>query len=332
MVYFLRTTKKRSEKMKLSRNSIKKLIFGAYQFKENAGYLEPYRFSDEQIDLYKVENDVFYKRIINSGGLTLEFKTNAESFGFDYYFPVICSWDTIDVYVNGEMTASAEVHDLAEEKGKRKGHVDFTLPEGNNKKVCVYFPCESTMFIKNLVINGSYSAVKKDKKPKVLWLGDSITQGYGSHVGSLTYVHVANRILDWDVLNQGIGGYGFFSRILTKLDYSPDKIIVAFGTNDKLTPYFKQNVETFVKTLTEMYKDVPVLLITPIWRPDMTGIPEAREHITFVAGKYKNVSVVPGDNLVPNAKPFIADVVHPNSIGCEYYGTRLVKAIKEMKF
>ena len=317
--------------MKLSRNSIKKLIFGAYQFKENGGYLEPYRFSDEQIELYKETNEVWYKRIVNSGGLTLEFKTDADSFGFDYYFPVICSWDTIDIYVNGEMTASTQVHDLVEYQKRHKGHVDFTLPQGKNKKVCMYFPCESTMVIKNLYINGSYSAIKKDKKPKVLWLGDSITQGYGSHIGSYTYVHVANRILDWDVLNQGIGGYGFYTPILTKLDYAPDKIVVAFGTNDKLNPDFKENVEKFVKKLTDMYKGVPVYLVTPVWRPDMTGILEAREHITKVGAQYKDVTVIDGALLLPPAKPYIADVVHPNALGCEYYGRNLAAALKGKK-
>lgn len=314
--------------MKLSATSIKKLIFGAYQFKENGGYLEPYRFSDEQIELYKETNETWYNRIINSGGLTLEFKTDAQKFGFDYYFPLICSWDSIDVYVNGEMVASTEVHDLVEYQKRHKGHVEFDLPEGKNKKVCMYFPCESTMFIKKLEIFGSYSAVKKDKKPDVLWLGDSITQGYGSHIGSFTYVHVANRILDWNILNQGVGGYGFYEAILTKLDYSPDKIMVAFGTNDRLKPEFKENVEVFVKKLTDMYKGVPVYLITPIWRPDMTGIPEAREHITAVGSKYENVTVIDGAKLLPPAKPFIADVVHPNALGCEYYGTRLAKALK----
>ena len=317
--------------MKLSRNSIKKLIFGAYQFKENAGYLEPYRFSDEQIELYKQTNEVWYKRIINSGGLTLEFRTDADSFGFDYNFPLICSWDSIDVYVNGKMVACAEVHDLVEYQKRHKGHLDFTLPEGKNKKVCMYFPCESTMVIKNLVINGSYSAVKKDKLPKVLWLGDSITQGYGSHLGSCTYVHVANRILNWDVLNQGVGGYGFYSDILTPLDYTPDKIVVAFGTNDKLQPEFKANVENFVKKLTDMYKNIPVYIITPVWRPDMTGIIEAREHITYVAGKYDNITVIDGGQLMPPAKPYVADVVHPNALGCEYYGRNLAAAILNKK-
>ncbi len=314
--------------MKLSRNSIKKLVFGAYQFKENGGYLEPYRFSDEQMDLYKETNEVWYNRIINSGGLTLEFKTDADKFGFDYFFPLICSWDSIDVYVNGEMVNSAQVHDLVEYKVRHKGHIEFDLPEGKNKKVCMYFPCESTMFIKNLEIFGSYSAVKKDKKPFVLWLGDSITQGYGSHIGSYTYVHVANRILDWNVLNQGIGGYGFYSDILKKLHCSPDKIVVAYGTNDKLNPDFKTNTESFVKKLTDMYKGVPVYLITPVWRPDMTGIVEAREHIAYVASKYENVTVIDGATLLPPAKPYIADVVHPNALGCEYYGTRLAATLK----
>lgn len=70
------------------------------------------------------------------------------------------------------------------------------------------------------------------KNEKVLWLGDSITQGYGPLRSSCTYVSVANRILNYDIINQGIGGYIYDKNSLMKMEgYEPDKIIVALGTN-----------------------------------------------------------------------------------------------------
>ena len=56
------------------------------------------------------------------------------------------------------------------------------LPEGN-KKICIYFPIDVEFEIKNFVIEGRYSKVNK-RKEKVLWLGDSITQGYGASVNT----------------------------------------------------------------------------------------------------------------------------------------------------
>ena len=77
---------------------------------------------------------------------------------------------------------------------------------------------------------GPFSPARKNEK--VLWLGDSITQGFGPLRSAQTYVSVANRLLNYDIVNQGIGGYIYDKKSLMKMDgYTPDKIIVALGTN-----------------------------------------------------------------------------------------------------
>ena len=140
---------------------------------------------------------------------------------------------------------------------------------------------------------------------KVLWLGDSITQGYGPLRSSNTYVSVANRILNYDIVNQGIGGYIYDKRSLMKMDgYTPDKIIVALGTNQ----YGDKDmsvVEEYYETLVGIYgNDIPILCVTPIWRGDSPeGLPtllDFCDKVKKIAGAYKNVRIIDGMKLVPH--------------------------------
>jgi len=317
--------------MKLSNNTLKKLLFGSYQFKEKDGYLEACRFSDAQLEAHPVGNPYHY-RLLGSAGITLEFKTDAEKFSFDFIVKNIAFLDSIDVFVNGEMHNSTTIDSIADKETKfGKGHLEYSLPQGKSKKVCLYFPTDCTLFIKNFTIDGSYSSIKKDKCPYVLWLGDSITQGYGSSLASYGYVSVAKRILGWNILNQGIGGYGFINDILHPLEGNFDRIFVAFGTNDRLRPDFHDNVNKFFEKLSKLFPNTPVTVISPLWRPEIEGIYEARDYITKVCEKYPLFGVIDGTALIPKAKPYLCDHVHPNAIGCEIYGTRLADIIKKQK-
>ena len=68
------------------------------------------------------------------------------------------------------------------------------------------------MLIRNMEINATFTPAKKNEK--VLWMGDSITQGFGPLRSAHTYVSVANRLLNYDILNQGIGGYVYDKNVL----------------------------------------------------------------------------------------------------------------------
>lgn len=61
------------------------------------------------------------------------------------------------------------------------------------KKIVLYFPIDADVAVKDFYVNSSCRAVKKGNK--VLFIGDSITQGYGAFESGKTFVNVANRIL-----------------------------------------------------------------------------------------------------------------------------------------
>ena len=230
--------------------------------------------------------------------------------------------------MDGLITDIRYVKDLPKE-----GKLTWELPEGE-KGVVIYLPADATVLIRNVEIDGPYTPAEKNEK--VLWLGDSITQGFGPLRSGQTYVSVANRLLNYDIINQGIGGYVYDKGSLMKMDgYTPDKIIVALGTNQFGCETMK-DVEEYYETLTGIYGETPILCISPLWRGDL---PEQTpvlirfcENVKEIAGRYPNVTVVDGFTLVPHLPEYFLDNLHPNGLGAETYGRNLVEVIRRTGF
>lgn len=316
--------------MKISNKSLQKYVYGVYQTKIEKGYLGFYHYDDKQMD-YLLNRDAsfWYPRSKFSSSVTLEFKTKSTFISFDYKIVEVGSYDSVDVYVNSFPYQVVKADGLG-----NKGTLSFSLPEGD-KKVTVYFPIDLNLQIKNFVTEQPLRKIKKSHK--VLWLGDSITQGYGTFLTGETYVNVANRALNYDILNQGIGGYIFDSKILTKMDgYTPDKIIVSFGTNHYKADDFLGQVSAYFKQLNAIYKDIKTLVITPIFRcddgSDLEKLKWAGKEIERICSAYSNVAVVNGFTLVPNVAQYFFDGLHPNALGANYYGKNLVEFIKKIRF
>lgn len=314
--------------MILSNEELEKIYTGVYFFEETGdGYLKACQYSKAQMDYFKGAFQMWYERCDASSGKSIEFITDATRIAFDYKFTWVCSKDTFEIWENDLATNIINVEGLDDE-----GRISCNLSEGR-KKVTLYLPIDATVLIKNFEIDSEdYSPVKKGEK--VLWLGDSITQGYGPLRSAHTYVNVANRILNYDIINQGIGGYIYDKKSLMKMDgYTPDKIIVSLGTNQYGTDTMK-DIEEYYEVLTDIYKDIPIICITPLWRGDnMEGVPTLIsfcEKIKDIVKKYKQITVVEGFKLVPHLPEYYLDNLHPNQLGAEIYGINLVRAIKDL--
>ena len=316
--------------MILTNEELKNLYFGAYEFEETSdGYLQSFQYSKEQVEYFKGAFEMWYERCTASSAKTLEFSTSATKISFDYKFIWKCSPDSFELMVDGLITDIAYVKDIADE-----GTITWNLPKGE-KDVVIYFPSDATVLIRNFTIDADVKRAVKNEK--VLWLGDSITQGYGPLRSAHTYVSVANRMLNYDILNQGIGGYIYDKNSLMKMEgYTPDKIIVALGTN-QYGDETMTAVEEYYERLIGIYgNEIPILCITPLWRGDsVEGIPTLMaycEKIKKIVSQYKNIRVVEGMKLVPHLPEYFLDNLHPNCLGCEWYGRNLVKEIQKMGF
>jgi len=317
--------------MKLTNEEVKKYYLGAYRFEETAdGYLRAYQYSKEQKEYFKGAFEFWYERSMATTAKTIEFVSEAKKISFDYKFVWKGSEDSFEIAVDGLITKIFYVKDLEDE-----GSICFELEEGRKKNIIIYLPADATVVIKNFETDAPLSAAKKNEK--VLWLGDSITQGYGPLRSSCTYVSVANRLLNYDIINQGIGGYIYDKKSLMKMEgYTPDKIIVALGTN-QFWEETMDAVEDYYKTLTELYgSEIPILCITPIWRGDNPDkypkFVSFCEGIKDVCKKYANIKIVDGFSLVPHLPEYYLDNLHPNQLGAEIYGRNLVLAIQKLGF
>ena len=316
--------------MILTNKELQNFYFGAYSFEErDDGYLQAFQYTKEQMEYFKGAFDFWYDRCMATTAKTIEMKTDAQKLSFEYKFLWKGSEDSFELMVDGLITKIDYVKDVKEE-----GKLEWQLPAGM-KNVVIYLPADATLLIRNFEIDSK--AERPIKNEKVLWLGDSITQGFGPLRSSLTYVSIANRLLNYDIINQGIGGYVYDKKSLLKMPgYTPDKIIVALGTNQYGSETMK-DVEEYYETLMSVYgNEIPVLCISPLWRgdkPEDSAIFQRFcDNVKKIAGSYKNVKVIDGFKLVPHLSEYYLDNLHPNCLGTETYAHNLVDEIRRIGF
>ena len=316
--------------MILTNKELQNFYFGAYSFEErDDGYLQAFQYTKEQMEYFKGAFDFWYDRCMATTAKTIEMKTDAQKISFEYKILWKGSEDSFELMIDGLITKIDYVKDVKEE-----GKLEWQLPAGM-KNVVIYLPADATILIRNFEIDSK--AERPVKNEKVLWLGDSITQGFGPLRSAQTYVSVANRLLNYDIINQGIGGYVYDKKSLLKMpDYTPDKIIVALGTNQYGSETMK-DVEEYYESLMNVYgNEIPVLCISPLWRgdkPEDSAIFQRFcDNVKKIAGSYKNVKVVDGFKLVPHLSEYYLDNLHPNCLGTETYGRNLVEEIRRIGF
>lgn len=319
--------------MKLSAKTLQKLFKGAIYFKEEKGWLTPYRYAKSQLDFMEDPNyDWGWRmRAKFTGPVRIEFKTDATKVSFDYKVSHEHERaNTFDLFVNETLTA---VHKIGE---NLTGSVEFSMPVGE-KKVSVYMPCESEVKIKNFTFDGSYKSVK-EKGKKLLIFGDSITQGAGPDFASGAYANELQRLTGYNIIAQGIGGYRFEPRDLVRVDgFEPDMLLVFLGTNyydagcEQRGYFYAKATREYFEKLTKLYPDTPIFAVTPLFR---TNADEWERFLWCIktikeeCAKYENITTIDGFSVMPCVAECLADGVHPNAYGAKVLAENLAKYLK----
>lgn len=337
--------------MKYTNEELKKYYKGAYSFRETEeGWLQAFQYSEKQMGYFRRTEIYWYERSFASSAKTIEAVTDATEISFDYKIIWQGSLDSFELCANGEIAETYYIENLEPE-----GRLTFHLPANGNiiqsafetenssamnapgNKIIIYLPIDATVLIRNLEADAELTPIEPRKK--ILWMGDSITQGYGPLRSAYTYVSVANRILNCDIINQGIGGYIYDKGSVMPMEgYRPDEIIVSLGTNQYASGNIKP-VRDFYDRLTEVYgSEIPVTVITPVWRCDFFSKKQEDDFVRFceeikdLLADYPNVRIIDGFELLPHEPEFYIDGLHPNRKGAECYGQRLAGIISGLKF
>ncbi len=310
---------------------------GTVETVETEGEWTFHRFSPRQALAYhEAGNEDFYRKTFASAGVRLAFRTDAASLSFDYRFGYGSSrpYGYFDVYADGALVAH-----LGLEKDDGERHVaEATLGPGA-KDVEIYLPWSRSTFISPLRLIDATFAEPLRRKHTMICFGDSITQGYDAIYPSLAYTEAIGRFLDADVINKAIGGDRFFPALLEEPDaFAPDFVTVAYGTNDwhhRGEDEFRSHATAFYTRLAALYPTARIFALTPLWRKEAASHSPLGQDVRCVdafiqdaCAGLANVTLVPGDALVPHLPEFFSDgYLHPNDMGFCLYAQNLQRLL-----
>jgi len=187
-------------------------------------------------------------------------------------------------------------------------------------------------------------SLARAERRTVVFLGDSLTAGYGLQVGqsypALIEKRIAQRGLPWDVVNAGISGdttSGGLARLNWLLRRRVDVLVLALGGNDGLrgipSAETKRNLSAIITQLRAKYPEAKVLLCGMELPPNMGGTyaRDFREVFPQIAKEL-------GTELVPFLLEGVGGVralnqddrIHPTAEGQEKLADNVWKVLEPM--
>lgn len=313
---------------------LKRMTTGAVRIWEEAGWFLFSRFTALQEDVLRRRE--FAPRERASSGMRLEFITRGGQLAFDYEAHPGSGREYWGIEIAEDGLGMRHVY---QESVPCSGHVCYDVaPRETEVRVTVYFPNLAELRIKNLQL--PEDAAPYTRQRKYLALGDSITQGYDAAHPNQTYVNLLADAWDAQVVNQAIGGDVFcLENLDPALQFSPDVITVAYGTNDWRREVLRSGTAAaYLDKLTTLYPGVPVFVLLPLWREienDVLGgitLQQGRELLAGWAEGRENVYLIDCHHFVPFLPEYFYDgILHPNDMGYLCYAHALEKAIAGMQ-
>lgn len=335
--------------MRLGYEQIKEICLGAVGIKEAEDGVCLHRFTEEQEALYKKVNADFYKKTRACAGVKLSFETDSKSLFLKVYVAAASArkYFSIDIFADGKTVGYL---DNFSGVNLPRDYTTMQLPHGTFsknfslgaglKKVCIYLPWSVAVLINELSLDDGALVRPIKPKRKMLFFGDSITQGYDALRPSNRYTTKLAEAFGAEEINKGIAGEQLFPELAnTREDFCPEYICVAYGTNDwskSTEDDFLQRCYAFYRTLHTNYPTSRIFAITPIWRKDQDvardfgEFSKVRECIQNVVKDFSNITCIDGLNLVPHDESCFGDLrLHPNDSGFACYYQNLFEKIKK---
>ena len=253
-----------------------------------------------------------------------------------------------DVYRNNEFLLSA---DTSGEPGTQEITLYENPPNGSGE-IAVLFPAGLSFVVQSVGFSSDaqFAPPNRPAQPRVLFHGDSITQGTGATHSRNTYAWVTCEKIGCEPINLGFGGSAWGDQpvaeyIASRNDWNA--LVVAYGTNTYRRAHedpeqFAQTYNTFLATVRAEHPDAPILCVTPLWRiQDTTNEKneggytqqQYREAVTQVVSRRQssdsNLHLLEGKDLVPE-NLFTADQVHPNNEGAAQMAEAIANALRPL--
>ena len=324
--------------MNLTFNDVKKITFGAVNFFEDNGF-HFRKCTEKQIEAWNSISATLGERAYATTGIRIDFMTDSQFFEFS-----ALKGNSFEVHVDGLFRRLFHMNELRE-RGEfaRFSMCDpFEKPykKGEKHRVTLFFPFHDEGILGHVALeDGSYFE-PYSYDMKLLFIGDSITQGWDSGYDSMGFAPRVANYFNADYVNQGIGGSFFNADAFDTLELDPDITVVAYGTNDwsrvKTADELTERASAHLSLIKGAFggNEKKIFAISPIWRDDpapkaMGSFSDCRNAV-IKAIESVGVIHIDGLSLVPPYTELYADkFLHPNALGFSFYSENLVKQIQK---
>lgn len=314
--------------MNLTYEQIKSVAVGAIRIEQQEDGIHFGKCTKRQQAAFRVFSEGFETRALTTTGVRLDFHTNSKHLAFD-----TANGKKFEVYLDNVLRAQFDCDALREEG--RPAELDLTDPLGGaieESRVTLVFPSHEIGVLKYVELDDGATVLPHKFDRKILFIGDSITQGWHSEYDSFSYAWRVTRFFNAESIIQGIGGAYFHDTTFDTLDFDPDTVIVALGTND--CNYYKRwddldaQVESVLSLVAKTYAGKRIFAISPIWRSkqefDIGTFREVRERIIEKIERFGLIHI-DGLTLVPPMSAFMKDeTLHPDDLGFSLYAENLI--------
>lgn len=315
--------------MILSFEQIEDITFGAVHIQKETDGIHFFKCTSAQIDAwYKVREDLGV-RSETTTGIRLDFHTNSKLFAFTPN-----AKNRYEIYVDNVLTYQYFEKDYTD--GMRR---QITL-DGEDHRITLYLPAHEVGVLESVEIEDDATLVPHKFDYKILFVGDSITQGWDSTWDSLSYAQHVSRFFNAESVIQGIGGAIYHDTTFDEaIEFEPDIVVIAYGTND--WQYYqsleegKKHCAQFLDQIVKRYGDKKLFGISPLWRADSganTAMGSFEACITYVKEEIKKhgMILIEGETVTPHACEFYCDeILHPNTCGFAIYALNLIMQMQK---
>lgn len=317
--------------MTLTFEQIRQITVGAVRMEECDDGIHFYKCTQKQIDAWTRENKTLGERAAGSTGVRLDFHTTSQSMTFR-----VSRGFKFELYVNDLLRAQYKMSETPEVTVALDDPLANPLAE---KRVTLYFPSHDCGgVLQSLELDDGATVTPHKFDLKMLFIGDSITQGWASDFDSLSYAYRTSRFFNAESVIQGIGGAYYCEDTFDHINFDPDAVLVAYGTNDfghyKTLDELRGHVAAHLGLLREEYRDKKFFVISPIWRDQRDGkamgsFEECRAVVAKEAQKL-GLCHIDGLTLVPPMPVFFQDeYLHPNDNGFSLYAENLIMQLRK---
>src|SRR5688572_25642872 len=188
----------------------------------------------------------------------------------------------------------------------------------------------------------SPAGVVAQGRPRIVFLGDSLSAGYGvakeQSIPSLVQKHLDAEGYNYEVVNQGVSGdtsAGGVSRLEWSLSGNVRILVVELGGNDGLrglpVPALRRNLEEIITRA--QARGIAVLLVGMEAPPNYGASYTSEFRETFPAlAKAHKVALMPFylDGVAGKPEMNIADGIHPNPEGAVIVANNLWRTLQPM--